>query len=188
MAATWVSKYGYFVAKHRLVRMIKEELNAPQQALMGLLVVFAQRVGKKPLLPSVLRVCRPLIDPQPLFAVDRSSPAFSKLVAEHACEISKQWGLWTDEIEPSYDALRPVEWVVAQNPIFRVRARFQNDLRLSVLMCLKYESAESVSEAELTRRCGVTRPAMHKALDILSLADDIKRSKLKRGYSIIAAA
>jgi hypothetical protein len=188
MAATWLSRYGHFVAKHRLVRMIREELNAPEQALFGLLVGFARRFGKKPLLSSVLRVCRPLVNPQPLFAVDRSSPAFAKLVADHASGISREWGLWTDELEPSYDALRPVEWVLAQNQAFRVRARFQCDLRLSVLMCLKYESLESASEAELVRRCGVTRAAMHKALDILWQADDIRRCRLRRGYSIGSAA
>jgi hypothetical protein len=184
MAATWLSRYSHFVAKHRLARMVAEDLEPTGQARMGLMIDFARRFARVLLMPSVLRPCRPLTPPQPLFEVDQSNPVFAKLVADHACETSRKWGLWTEEIDPGYDALRPVGWIPAHNPIFRVRARYQSDLRLSVLMCLKYEPVASASEADLTRRCGVTRRAMHKALDILWQSGDIRRSHLKRGYRI----
>ena len=184
MAATWLSRYGHFVAKHRLARLVGLELDVSQRALVGLLIDFAQHFSRTRLLSEVTRVCQPLPPARPLFEVDRSNPVFARLVADHACELSRKWGLWTDDIEPGYDALRPVDWILAQNPIFRVRARYQSDLRSSVLMCLKYEPLANASEAALTRSCGVTRRAMHRALDILWQSGDIRRSHLRRGYHI----
>jgi hypothetical protein len=190
MAATWLSQYGYFVAKHRLSRMVAKDLNPREQATVGLLIDFARQFGKRALsfLPGVVRDCRPVVPPQPLFAVDRSNTGFAKLVAAHACEASKRWGLLTDELEPAFDALRPVEWILDHNPIFRIRARFRNDLRLSILMCLEYEDPSGASEAELMRHCGVTRRAMHNALDTLWQAGDVHRRPVKRGYSFTPAA
>lgn len=188
MAATWMSKYAHFIAKHRLARMVSDELSIPQSAVLGLLIDFARRFAKAPILPLVLRACTRLANPRPLFSADRSNHAFAQVAKDYACDISLRWGLWTDDLEPSYDALRPVEHLLEQNPGFRIRARFQNDLRLSVLMCLDYEYVNPVSEAELTRRCGVTRRAMHNAIDILWQSGDINRERLRRGYSISPAA
>jgi hypothetical protein len=188
MVATWLSKYSHFIAKHRLARMVIDDLDQRGSAVVGLLIGFAQRFGKAPLLPSVQRKCEPFDCPRPLFLVDRSSDAFADLAAEYACDVSKEWGLWTDGLEPSYDALRPVSWILEQNPAFRLKARFQNDLRLSVLMCLEYDCSGPVSEAELTRRCGVTRRAMHKAVDVLWQSGDILREHVGCGYAIALVA
>jgi hypothetical protein len=133
---------------------------------------------------SVVKCCRPYPAPQPLYDMDRSRAGYGQFVRAHASELSLKWGLWSQAVELSLDAIRPAWWIRSRNPWFAARIMFKGDLRAAVIACLVADNLHDVNETELTRRCGVTRRAMHLALENLELAGLIKRTIIGRQYAI----
>jgi hypothetical protein len=57
---------------------------------------------------------------------------------------------------------------------------FQGGLRSSILATLEHDQLDGASEAKLARLCGVTRKAIHEALDHLELCDLVQRRRFGR--------
>jgi len=182
MAASWLARCSLLVAHHRLRQMAVEQLEGDALACLGLLIETAGRFQPCGHLDGVLRVCRPAKPPHPLFEVDRSLPGLAELAEKKACVLSRKWGLWSEPVDQRSDALRPIEWILDHNPPLRLRAVFQGGLRASVLACLAVD--EVCSEADLSRRCGVTRKAVHEAVDHLWFCGLVRRMRKGRAYQI----
>ena len=184
MAATWLARYGRLVAKHRLVQMVGQLEDAAAVAALGLLLDTADTMCHADVLDVVKSACRPAPAPMPLFIVDRASPGLAEFARSRASVLSKRWNLWAETIELKMDALRPLDWIMERNPSMQVRAVFSGGLRTSILACLQYDVPAGASEARLARLCGVTRKAMHEALDHLELCGMIQRTRPGRDYEV----
>lgn len=184
MSATWLGQYSLLVAKHRLTQMASKLDDTNASAALGLLLDTVDAMCHTGTLDIVKSVCRPATVPMPLFAVDRVSTGMVEFVRARASRISKRWNLWAEAIELKPDALRPLDWIMDNNPSLQVRAVFSGSLRSSTLACLQHDAQSGASEAQLARLCGVTRKAMHEALDHLELCNLIRRSRNGRNYHV----
>lgn len=184
LAVTWLSQYGRLVAKHRLARMVGELEDVTTLAVLGLLLDTVDTMGRTDLFCTVKSISSPAPTPAPLFAADRASHALAEFVRSHASKLSQRWNLWTEDIELKIDALRPLDWIVEKNPSMQVRAIFSGGLRASILACLQFDAPSGASEAELARLCGVTRKAVHEAVDHLDLCSMIRRTRPGRDYTV----
>ena len=184
MAATWLVPYGRFVAKHRLARMVRNPPDATAVAALGLLLDTVGTMCHTDALEVVRLSCRPAAISMPLFTVDRASPGLAEFAKARASRISKRWNLWAEAIELKPQALRPLDWIMEKNPFLQVRAIFSGGLRSSALACLQHDSPAGACEAELARLCGVTRKAIHEALDHLEICNLIHRSRAGRNYQV----
>lgn len=179
MAATWLHRYGDLVARHRLKRLIREELEREFHATLGLLLDLAQQ-GTHPLqFASIIRELSPADPPRPLFDVERASPLLAQRAMHRASDLSRRWGLWCDALELKDDALRPAAWLMHHNPGLIARADFRGDLRASILASLQHDSGAGQSELELARRCGGSRAQVRSALENLELTGKTHRLRTK---------
>ncbi|MCE5326379.1 MAG: hypothetical protein LLG01_08165 [Planctomycetaceae bacterium] len=183
MTATWLGRYSPLVARHRLAVMAAE-LPDPASAVLGLLLDTAAEITPAASMEMVRARCRPAPAPMPLFTADRTTPALRAPARSAASTISKRWNVWAEPVDSKADALRPADWVMQHNCSMKVRAVFRGTLRASVLACLEHHVPAGASEAELARLCGVTRKALHEALDHLELCDMIRRSRFGRSYRV----
>ena len=171
LAVTWLVLYGQFVARHRLKRLAFDELEAEARAVLGLLIEAAVECGGTRDLLIVSEVCGPRASPVPLSKVQRGRPALERIAEQRASELSRRWGIWAPPVALREDAVRPVLWLLTQNPEYRARIIRKGDLRASILETLRRDvprhTAPSVSA--LTRLSGATRTAVHKALRALEL-------------------
>jgi len=184
MAATWLGQYSRLVAKHRLAQMASQIEDANAIAALGLLLDTVGTMCHTDTLDIVKSACRPTPVPMPLFSADRASTGLAEFVRARASRLSKRWHLWAEEIELKPDALRPVDWIMDKNPTLQVRAVFSGGLRSSAMACLQHDAPTGSSEAQLARLCGVTRKAMHEALDHLEMCNMILRSRAGRNYQV----
>ena len=175
MAATWLSQYATYVARHRLLHMVRAELEPDWRPHMGLLLETVADWSGFKLFASIVAACEPAERPQPLFSVQRQNQALWKLSQRHASELSKKWNLWMPPFEPKLDALRPPEWVLAMNPTLRDRADFRGDLRASIVEELRRNPSAGQSESALARACVATRVAVRHSLAQLQLTGRIVR-------------
>jgi len=175
MAATWLSRYGDLIAKHRLMKLISQELEEEYRPCLGLLLEIVKHLSGKDHFNGAIAKCQPAPKPQPLFEVERRNESFRRLAERRASAISRQWNLWTAEIEPKYDALRPSAWIVMMNPEFRERAALKGDLRASIVEELKRNPSAGDSESKLAKQAGATRVAVRGALENLELMSRIDR-------------
>jgi len=74
--------------------------------------------------------------------------------------------------------------VATANADFLVRAVFKGNLKASIIACLIDDPDAGESEAELARRCDVTRKAISDALDDLQLCGLIERSTKGRRTAV----
>lgn len=170
-AVTWLSKYSICVAAHRLKRLALEQLEAQDQATLGLLIETAVEHGAQKYLRKIVTTrLKTAPEPGPLFNIDRDW--LSGVLEDDATDLSKQWGRWCQEIETKPDTLRPTDWILAKNPSFRERAVRKGDLRASILETLQRDVEEPVSELELARLCDATPVAVRSALDELLLESE----------------
>jgi hypothetical protein len=139
MAATWLHRYGDLVAKHRLKRLIRDELEPEHRAALGLLLDIAQRGTHPAKFASIIRELTPATKARPLFDVERANARLAERARRRASPISARWGLWCEEIEFKDDALRPASWLMRENPGLVMRADFRGDLRASVLAALAHD-------------------------------------------------
>lgn len=180
MAATWLHRYGDLIAKHRLKRLIRDELEREHHATLGLLLDIAQQGTHPAQFASIIRELSPAPEPHPLFDIERDSAKLAERARRRASSISMRWGLWCEDIEFKDDALRPASWLMSQNPGLIMRADFRGDLRASVLAALEYDADAGLSELDLARRCGGSRAQVRSALDNLELTGKARRSRTDR--------
>ncbi|MFZ4575112.1 MAG: hypothetical protein ACOYN0_11985 [Phycisphaerales bacterium] len=180
MAATWLHRYGDLIAKHRLKRLIRDELERQHRPTLGLLLDIAQQGTHPAQFASVIRELAPAPEPRPLFEVERSSPTLAERSRRRASPISTRWGLWCQEIEFKDDALRPASWLMARNPGLITRADFRGDLRASVLAALEHDAGAGLSELSLARTCGGSRAQVRSALDNLELTGKAHRTRTEQ--------
>lgn len=175
LVVTWLAEYGGFVARHRLKRLVISELDPDAQAVLGLILDEAVRHGAPRGLRIVTRVCAPREVGAPLSASRREKPSFAALGERRASDLSKRWGVWTQPVETKPDALRPVSWLLSQNPTYRGRILRKGDLRVSVLETLRWDVPHRVadSESSLAMLVGATRAALRKALGSLTLEGEV---------------
>jgi len=174
LIVTWLYQYGEFVARHRLRRLLIAELPAVHQPAIGLLLDSAIHHGAAAELAIVCDACSPALEPAPLFRSHRSSPELRDLAARTASDLSRRWGLHAPEVQLKPDAIRPVAWLLGQNPSLRSRIIRRGDLRASILETLRIDFKGWVrSESELARLTGATRPAVRHALRSLILEGEV---------------
>lgn len=179
-AVTWLTQYSTFVAAHRLKRLALEQLEAEDQATLGLLIETAVEHGaQKYLRKTVTTGLATAPEPGPLFDVDRDW--LKHTLESDATALSKAWGRWCQEIELKPDTLRPADWILTKNPSFRERAVRKGDLRSSILETLQRDVDEAVSELELARLCEATPVAVRTALAELMLESERLRVESGRG-------
>lgn len=107
VTVTWLAEYGHFVARHRLKRLVRDELEADAKAALGLLIEEAVGHGATRDLLIVSEVCTPRAHPGPLAAVHRSNPALAAIAQRRASKLSRRWGVWTPPVELKPEATGP---------------------------------------------------------------------------------
>ncbi len=169
--ATWLTVYGDSVARHRLARLIRDELPVEHQPALGLLLETAIAQGAPAGLRVAAKACEATDTARPLHIVRQGNDSLSRIAKETASELSLRWGVWAPEIELKADAVRPASWVLDRNPVLRDRIIRKGDLRASILASLRWDtpgrSAPSVQS--ISRLTGATRTAVRAALDALTL-------------------
>lgn len=174
LIVTWLAHYGEFVARHRLRRLLIAELPTAHQPALGLLIESAIRHGASAELAIVSDACSPATVPGPLYRSHQLSPALRDLAVGTASDLSRRWGLLAPEVQLKPEAIRPVAWLLGENPSLRARIIRRGDLRSSILETLRLDAAGRVrSESELARLSGATRPAVRHALRSLILEGEV---------------
>jgi hypothetical protein len=165
LVVTWLVQYGDFIARHRLKRLAATELEERYRPVLGLLIESAVRLGASRELLIAAEPCGPARPPRPLSdAADH--PELRDITERNASALSRKWGVWTPELEPRPDAIRPPAWVLARNPHLRDRGLRKGDLRCSIVESLRRDTPDGSvrSESELARLCAANRSAVRKAL------------------------
>jgi hypothetical protein len=174
LSVTWLVRYGNFVAKHRLKRLAGEELELAHRPALGLLLEAALERGAASDLAMAVEACGKAPSPGPLFAAQKGNAALGALAERHASALSRKWGVWAPEVTLKDDAVRPVSWILRENPTFRERIIRKGDLRCSILETLRHDAGgRARSESELARLSGATRTAVRKALAALVLEGEV---------------
>jgi hypothetical protein len=180
VAATWLHTYGDLIAKHRLKRLIRDELDPEYVPVLGILLDTAQQ-GTHPLeFQSVLKDLHPATVAQPLFLSMRSNPKLASIAKRKASALSQKWNLWCQPFELKFDALRPASWMIVQQPDLRTRADFRGDLRASILASLCHDPGAGTSEMRLAELAGGSRAQVRSALRNLELTGRV-RTELVEG-------
>ena len=164
LVATWLKKFGIYVAAHRIKGLATSQLDSDDQATLAILLGTAVEHGAPKLLRKiVVGELAQATTPGPLFEVDRGP--LSDLIEADATETSKHYGRWVQPIELKPGALRTPQWVLKKNPSLSWRAAHKGDLRCSVAETLRRNMlGATISESELARQCGATRAAVRAAL------------------------
>jgi hypothetical protein len=151
LAASWLALYGDYVARHRLAHLVRRDLEVEYQSVLGLLLDWARENGvtNGSRFNLAIRACAPAASAQPLFDVERRTPALARLAEQRASSLSRKWGRWTIEFEIRTDAIRPAEWIAEHNPSLVERALTGGDLLASVLAECRADAHAIQSEAEL---------------------------------------
>ncbi len=183
MAATWLAAYGRTVAKHRLRRLVRDELDAADAATLGLMLELAADAGPKrgPSFRRVIETCRDVArrgghfdgPACPLFDVYDTHAAARRRLEREATDVARSWNWLAPPMDLKPDALRRPGWVVRTNPLLGRRADMRGDLRSSILATLRNDPAAGKSESALARACGVTRAGLRSALERLILAGHV---------------
>lgn len=170
LTVTWLVSFDQYVARHRLRRLVIEELEPEYQAQLGLLIETAVEQGATRDLLIVSEVCQRASNPHPLHVVQQESEVLRQIAFKNATALSRQWGVWAPAVVLKRDAVRPVTWLLHHNPDYRERIVRKGDLRVSILETLQRDCpTHSVSsELALARLAGATRTAVRKALHALT--------------------
>ena len=185
---SWLCRYYELVAKHRLAKLVVTELEPEVRPVLGLLLDIVRDQIDTGHFNDAIDLCKPVSQPRPLYEFQIASAGLCRIAERRASVISKKWGLWIEDFEPKFDAIRPIEWVLARNPSFNLRERFEGDLRASIVETLRTDPPAGRSELELCRRCLASRDALRKALDRLERYGYVERLHVGRAISIRLAA
>jgi hypothetical protein len=191
-AVTWLSRYASLVAEHRLAAMVAGDAGAETVPALGLLlelaIAHARRNDRRRNLRRALRRCRPAERPAPLFDAERTTPGLIERAERRASDVSRRWNRWTEPLSPKYDALRPAEWIIGENPTLAFRADFRGDLRASILLVLRDEPEAGATASGLARRCLASRTAVLDALEDLALGGHLRRETSGRASRAVLPA
>jgi hypothetical protein len=189
---TWLTLHERLVCRHRLARMVSS-LAGISSATLGLTLDLVRSHTHSSHMNAVIAACRPAKQAEPLFEVDRRSRAMMTIAEAKASRMSSKWGLWTQELELRPDVIRPIDWLMDNNPDLRYRAIFSGNLRASILASLSADPKTGSSESALAVACGATRKALRDALDHLELCRLLlrvpngSRTEIKANLSGLAA-
>ncbi len=173
MAATWLHAYGDLVAKHRLKRLARDELEPEFHAVLGLLLDTAQQ-GTHPLeFQTVIKLFKPDEHGHPLFKGSQQNQKLLELARRRASALSRKWNLWCQPIEFKDDAIRPASWMMARHPELIPRADFRGDLRASILASLRFDEGAGRSELDLAALSGGSRAQVRSSLRNLELTGKV---------------
>ena len=187
MGVTWLARHGDAVAKHRLARLIRDELEAEHRPTMGLILDLAREADpiNATRFAQAIRACGHVAkDAGPLTDVERESETLRRLAQGRACPLSRKWGRWVQAFDLKWSAMRPADWVMYQNPWLYERALAGGDLVASVLAECSASGGVVDSEAELARRCGASRPAVHEAVRTLARNGRVRVVPRGRSHAI----
>lgn len=189
LGASWLALYGEYVARHRLARLIRDELEAEYQPTMGMLLDWARGHGQgnRSRFNQAIAACGRPKQGRPLLDIDLSSPGLTRLAEAEASPLSRKWGRWFAPFDLKHDAIRPVGWIAAKNPALAVRALTGGDLVASILAEGMYNPASLRSELDLARQCGASRPAVREALSKLELGGYACRTRIGHANAITLA-
>lgn len=174
MAATWLHTYGDMIAKHRLKRLIRDELESEYQPILGLLLDTAQQGTHPPEFQMVIRHLPSAEKAGPLFEIERRNPALASLAKRRASQMSRKWNLWCQPIEFKDESLRPASWLMGRHPELRTRADFRGDLRASILAALRHDPDAGTSESKLAELAGGSRAQVRNALSNLEMTGRVQ--------------
>lgn len=184
MAASWLHRYAETVARHRLSRLIDDELNPRHRPALGLLLDTAQQ-GTFPLrFKSITDRVPPSGEPRPLFAAEQRTPALQGRAERRASDLSRRWNLWCEPIDLKPDAIRTPSWLFARHPQLLTQADFRGDLRASILASLRHDPGAGDSELALARASGGSRSQIRNALDNLELTGKVRRAPAERKHRV----
>jgi hypothetical protein len=169
LAVAWLSRYGNFVARHRLKRLVETQLDVEHQPVLAALLALAVKHGASREWLIGAKACKPTAVPGPVFDVHRRRPALAKIAQRQACSQGLRWNLWLPDESPKLDALRPARWIIARNPDYLDRIIRKGDLRCSILLVLRHDARGGGLESEvaLAEACSANRMAIRSALDDL---------------------
>ncbi|MCF7972325.1 MAG: hypothetical protein K9N55_00775 [Phycisphaerae bacterium] len=167
MTVTWLSLYCRLVCRHRLIHMVNELSDQTQVATLGMLLDMVRQINSMDHFNLIIRQCKSLSQPKPLFDIDRQSPKLVDMAQQTTCETGQTWGLWCQPVLLKPDAIRPLPWIMDKNPSYQMRAIFGGNLRASILVMLATDPGVGQSESALARACCATRKAVREALDHL---------------------
>ena len=180
MAATWLHTYGDLIAKHRLKRLIRDELQPEFQPVLGLLLDTAQQ-GTHPLeFQTIINILQPASSPRPLFESVSRNKGLSAIAKRKASPLARKWNLWSQESEFKNDALRPASRAIASHPALRTRADFRGDLRASILAALRHDQGAGQSETRLAELAGGSRAQIRAALRNLEITGRVQTQPAQR--------
>ncbi len=182
--ATWLHDFGDIVAKHRLRRLIVDELGADDHAPLGAVLDCAQEAQNPREFASVVVVLQPARTPMPLFAAFEGKPRLLAVAMANTGVIGTRWRIYIDDEPLRPKVLRPASWIMKRHPDFVLRADFKGDLRASILASLAFDEGAGDSELALARASGGSRAQVRKALDNLEMTGRVRRHRAKSGTRI----
>ena len=125
LAATWLVRFGDLVDPGRLARLVRDELERPHRPVLGLLLETATTASDprhaRRFAEAVAACDAADPDARPLLDVDRANDGLARLARQEASALARRWGRWFPPFEPKFDAIRPADWVVEQNPALAAR-------------------------------------------------------------------
>lgn len=183
-SATWLHAYGDMVAKHRLKRLVSDDLDPALEPALGALLDTAQESQNPREFASVVAALRPADIPESLFAVVRGNEVFTTHAKRKTGEIGRRWRVYLIDEPLRPKVLRPAAWIMKRHPDFVLRADFKGDLRASVMASLAFDDGAGDSELALARAAGGSRAQIRKALDNLEMTGRVRRHRSKAGSRI----
>ena len=168
--------YHRLVCRHRFAKFASEIKSQETLATLGFMLSCVKNKTSTGHFNVVIKHCKKLETPLPLFCVDRKSKSLALLAKSNSCDLAKQWGLWCDKVEFRDDIIRKAPLVIKQNPTLKYRALFGGQLKASVLETIAHCPQSADSEVALTKACGVTRKALREAVEHLEFCQIVRRS------------
>lgn len=181
VAATWLHACGDTIARHRLRRLVDDELEFGFRPALGLLLDTAQQ-GTHPARFQTLTRDLPSCTPgRPYFRHAVDDEGLGELTRRCASALSRRWGLWMQPVLLKPEALRPIPWMMSHHPWLRLRADLRGDLRASVIAALRHDPDAGGSESRLAASAGGSRSQVRNALDNLRLTGRIDSAPASDG-------
>ncbi|MFI4912493.1 MAG: hypothetical protein ACIAQZ_12575 [Sedimentisphaeraceae bacterium JB056] len=175
MALSWLCIYQRFVCKHRLASFARKIEDSFASASLGLLLDMAKEYSGSDHFNLAIKFCRGNENPEPLFLSDNRNPALAGFVQSRSCSLAIKWGLWCEETQIKVDSIRPLSWIMKNNPALKQRAIFNGNLKASILETIADDQKTGESESLLAKCCSATRKAVREALDHLEFCQMIRR-------------
>lgn len=191
LTATWLHIFGDMIARHRLKRLIRDELALEYHPILGLLLDTAQQHTHPLHFESIIKQLQPAKTPAPLFNASRNHQELTQLAKRKASDLSRKWNRWAQPITFKTDAIRPAQWLIKRYPILRTKADFLGDLRASIIAALQHDPNAGHSELKLAQCAGGSRAQIRNALHNLELTNRVQTQKAhganRREIKLIAA-